>query len=34
MSRTVHCIKLGQDAEGLDRPPLPGPFIPGTHQYC
>lgn len=26
MSRTVHCIKLGQDAEGLDRPPLPGPL--------
>lgn len=24
MSRTVHCIKLGIDAEGLDRPPLPG----------
>ncbi|MEQ1437992.1 oxidative damage protection protein [Fontimonas sp. SYSU GA230001] len=26
MSRTVHCIKLGIDAEGLDRPPLPGPL--------
>jgi Fe-S cluster biosynthesis and repair protein YggX len=26
MSRTVHCIKLGIDAEGLDRPPLPGPM--------
>ena len=24
MSRTVHCIKLGQDAPGLDRPPYPG----------
>jgi Fe-S cluster biosynthesis and repair protein YggX len=24
MSRTVHCIKLGQEAEGLDRPPYPG----------
>lgn len=26
MSRTVHCVKLGIDAEGLDRPPLPGPL--------
>jgi Fe-S cluster biosynthesis and repair protein YggX len=24
MSRTVKCIKLGQEAEGLDFPPLPG----------
>lgn len=24
MSRTVHCAKLGIDAEGLDRPPYPG----------
>ena len=24
MSRTVHCIKLGLDSEGLDRPPYPG----------
>lgn len=24
MSRTVHCVKLGRQAEGLDRPPLPG----------
>jgi Fe-S cluster biosynthesis and repair protein YggX len=24
MPRTVHCIKLGIDAEGLDRPPYPG----------
>ena len=24
MSRIVHCIKLGTDAEGLERPPLPG----------
>jgi Fe-S cluster biosynthesis and repair protein YggX len=26
MPRTVHCIKLGIDAEGLDRPPYPGPL--------
>lgn len=24
MPRTVHCIKLGREAEGLDRPPYPG----------
>ena len=24
MSRTLHCIKLGQEAEGLDRQPYPG----------
>lgn len=24
MSHTVHCIKLGIDAPGLPRPPLPG----------
>lgn len=24
MSRIVQCIKLGFEAEGLDRPPLPG----------
>lgn len=24
MSRTVHCIKLNQEAEGLDFPPVPG----------
>jgi Fe-S cluster biosynthesis and repair protein YggX len=24
MARTVHCIKLGIDAEGLERPPVPG----------
>lgn len=26
MPRTVHCIKLGTEAEGLDRPPYPGPL--------
>ena len=24
MTRTVHCVILGTDAEGLDRPPYPG----------
>jgi Fe-S cluster biosynthesis and repair protein YggX len=24
VTRTVHCIKLGVDAEGLDKPPMPG----------
>ena len=24
MARTVHCIKLGRDAEGLDQAPFPG----------
>lgn len=24
MTRMVHCIKLGRDLEGLDRPPYPG----------
>lgn len=24
MSRSVHCVKLGKEAEGLDRPPYPG----------
>ena len=24
MARTVHCIKLKKDAEGLDFPPVPG----------
>jgi Fe-S cluster biosynthesis and repair protein YggX len=26
MARTVHCIKLGREAEGLDTPPYPGPL--------
>ena len=26
MTRTVKCIKLGREAEGLDLPPLPGPL--------
>ena len=24
MARTVHCVKLGEELEGLDRPPYPG----------
>ena len=24
MSHTVNCVKLGKEAEGLDRPPYPG----------
>jgi len=24
MTRTVHCVKLGTEAEGLERPPWPG----------
>jgi Fe-S cluster biosynthesis and repair protein YggX len=26
LSRTVHCVLLGAEAEGLDRPPYPGPL--------
>ena len=26
MSRSVHCVKLGREAEGLDRKPYPGPL--------
>ncbi len=26
MTRMVNCIKLGREAEGLDRPPVPGPL--------
>ena len=26
MSRTVHCVKLGREAEGLDRQPIKGPL--------
>lgn len=25
MTRTVHCRKYGEDLEGLDAPPMPGP---------
>jgi Fe-S cluster biosynthesis and repair protein YggX len=26
MGRTVHCVKLGREAEGLERAPYPGPL--------
>ena len=26
MSRMVYCVKLGKEAEGLTKPPFPGPF--------
>lgn len=26
MTRMVHCIKLGREAEGLERPTYPGPL--------
>ena len=26
MARTVNCIKLGREADGLDFPPYPGPL--------
>ena len=26
MARMVNCVKLGREAEGLDRPPYPGPL--------
>lgn len=25
MTRLIHCMKLGREAEGLDAPPFPGP---------
>jgi Fe-S cluster biosynthesis and repair protein YggX len=26
MARTVHCVKLKQDLDGLEKPPIKGPF--------
>src|SRR6187200_3242031 len=26
MSHMVHCVKLGREAEGLEKPPIKGPF--------
>jgi Fe-S cluster biosynthesis and repair protein YggX len=31
MARMVNCVKLGREADGLDRPPLPGEL--GTRIY-
>ena len=31
MSRTVQCVKLGREAEGLERVPYPGPL--GTRLF-
>ncbi len=31
MTRTVHCVVIGAEAEGLDRPPVPGEL--GTRIY-
>jgi Fe-S cluster biosynthesis and repair protein YggX len=25
VTRIIHCVKLGKEAEGLDAPPFPGP---------
>lgn len=32
MSRTIHCIKLGKEAEGLDRAPVPGELGKKLHE--
>ena len=32
MSRMVHCVKLNVEAEGLDRPPLPGDLGRRIHE--
>ena len=32
MSRTVHCIKLDREAEGLERPPYPGDLGRRIHE--
>lgn len=32
MGQTVNCVKLGREAEGLDRPPYPGELGQRIHQ--
>ncbi len=32
MTRTVHCAKLGKEAEGLERPPYPGALGKRIHE--
>lgn len=32
MSTTVHCVKLGREAEGLPKPPYPGELGKRIHQ--
>ena len=31
MARTVNCIKLGMEAEGMDFPPYPGELLSLIH---
>lgn len=33
MTRMVNCVKLGIEAEGLDRPPYPGEMGKRIYQY-
>jgi Fe-S cluster biosynthesis and repair protein YggX len=32
MAKTVHCVKLDREAEGLDRPPYPGELGRRIHE--
>jgi Fe-S cluster biosynthesis and repair protein YggX len=33
MTRMVHCVKLGTEGEGLDRPPYPGELGKRIYQH-
>jgi Fe-S cluster biosynthesis and repair protein YggX len=33
LSRTVQCVVLGTEAEGLDRPPYPGPLGQRVYEH-
>ncbi len=33
MSRMIHCVKLGKEAEGLDKPPIKGPLGERVFQH-